>query len=358
MGGSHYGSDWESQWRAGLKVCSPERFERYFRLTIPQGAISEAEFRSFIALLPDPQEFASHAVVLCTELGPHGHTSRAKEFLERATDFAEHQATESQLEPLFQALFRLGDAFLSAKDEHAVSLITITNERRLGWALQATLERIGDQRARDTLVESTYELVDAIRTASMFLWILGRDHGEFGPDKEDSDRPARVSKECLQRLKSLVLDRINEDAKTGRLITHPDAMLVVRDWRLFGGELDAQAWVKETAQQDRFLVRILNQLRSQIRSHSASDRVVRTMPFIDGKYLLSFFEASDIRGRCNRIISDSPEWLDDYDRETLAVVLDTVMEDGMIRDAFSRTPVATERVTRETSEPKDATSSD
>jgi hypothetical protein len=116
-------------------------------------------------------------------------------------------------------------------------------------------------------------------------------------------------------------------------------MLIARDWRLFGGEAEAQLWVKQVAENDEFLLRILNQLRSTIRSRSVSDRVARTRPYIDGKYLLTFFEASDIRARCNRVLAEPPEWLSEIDRETLEIVLDTVMENGMVRDAFSRTPI-------------------
>jgi hypothetical protein len=78
--------------------------------------------------------------------------------------------------------------------------------------------------------------------------------------------------------------------------------LIARDWRLFRGEVEAREWVKQVTEEDKFLVLILNQLRSQIRSHSASDRVARTRPYIDGTYPLTYFEASEIRARCKRIL--------------------------------------------------------
>jgi predicted KAP-like P-loop ATPase len=340
MGGSSFGPDWDSRWRADSRVCSPDRFERYFRLSIPAGAMSETEFRELVGLLENSTEFDRRAILLCTEAGPHGHSSRAKEFLERANDFAKHQATKAQASLLFRALFRVGDAYLAAKDEEPVSLITISNDQRLSWALQAAFDRIEDQKARDEFVEAAFTEIYAIHTVSQFLWLLGREHGRFGPDKDDSGLPPRVSVECLDQLTEIVLARIKSDAESGALITHPNSILIGRDWRLFGGEEDARKWVNDVSQDDRHLLGILNQLRSDIRSHSASDRVARTRPFIDGRYLLTYFQASDIRSRCNRILSQPPDWLTDHDKVTLALVLDSVLEDGTVRDAFLRTPVA------------------
>ena len=38
---THYGPDWESEWRKELRVCSKHFFDRYFSLSVPSTSVSE-----------------------------------------------------------------------------------------------------------------------------------------------------------------------------------------------------------------------------------------------------------------------------------------------------------------------------
>jgi hypothetical protein len=52
-----YPHDWQQTWRKELRVCSEEKFDFYFRLGIPTGAVSEAELKAVIKTLDKQDNF-------------------------------------------------------------------------------------------------------------------------------------------------------------------------------------------------------------------------------------------------------------------------------------------------------------
>lgn len=53
-----YGSDFLGDWRRAGRVCSPDKFETFFRLAIPVGELSEYEVSAALSLAADQAAFA------------------------------------------------------------------------------------------------------------------------------------------------------------------------------------------------------------------------------------------------------------------------------------------------------------
>jgi predicted KAP-like P-loop ATPase len=109
LGGSAYGGDWEAQWRAQLRVRSEVHFEKYFRLCVPSGALSEAEWNDVLILLEDRRAFTARILKLCRQTGRQGFVSQGKEVLDRLKDFVKLQATPAQARKVFEAVMEIGD---------------------------------------------------------------------------------------------------------------------------------------------------------------------------------------------------------------------------------------------------------
>ncbi|MGQ9628077.1 MAG: hypothetical protein ACUVV0_14380 [Anaerolineae bacterium] len=102
FGGSRYGPEWNAEWRKQLRICSSDIFPRYFRLSLEEGAISNAKMRAFLSLASDPGTLTQEIIRLANEPGPDGRISRAREFLERVQDYTREDIPIESIEPILQ----------------------------------------------------------------------------------------------------------------------------------------------------------------------------------------------------------------------------------------------------------------
>ena len=49
-GNTHYGDDWLHDWRRDCRICSPDIFDVFFRLSLPKAEISQKEFETILSL--------------------------------------------------------------------------------------------------------------------------------------------------------------------------------------------------------------------------------------------------------------------------------------------------------------------
>jgi predicted KAP-like P-loop ATPase len=57
FGGASYSGDFRQVWLDELRVCSGEVFDRYFQLGVPEGDLSESEFRELVEISGDANHF-------------------------------------------------------------------------------------------------------------------------------------------------------------------------------------------------------------------------------------------------------------------------------------------------------------
>ena len=56
-GNTHYGPEWEAQWRRSLRVCSETVFPVYFSLAVASGEISNTEMQAILAMSDNSRQF-------------------------------------------------------------------------------------------------------------------------------------------------------------------------------------------------------------------------------------------------------------------------------------------------------------
>jgi len=122
-----------------------------------------------------------------------------------------------------------------------------------------------------------------LHTAAELVKVLGYEHGMYSSseDARTSPEPPLIPKENVEELAKLVVQKIEAAATDGSLAAHPSFMGVVWHWRLFGQEDRAAEWVRQLAASDENLMKIIRQMRGEIRSQSFSDRVATATPHVD-----------------------------------------------------------------------------
>jgi predicted KAP-like P-loop ATPase len=335
LGGPAHGGDWEARWRLELRVRSETHFEKYFRLSVPSGAMSEAEWQALVGTLEDRDAFKQGLLETCGRTGRRGFVSQAKEALDRLKDFVKLQATPTQAKQVFEVVMQVGDELAGTEDKDVIGgWVPVTNELRICWLVQQALAKLDSPIDRVRLIEDTLKQQVGLYTAAELVKVLGYEHGMYSSsdDARTSPEPPLVPREKVGELANLVVQKIEAAAADGSLVAHPSFMGVVWHWRLFGQGDKAVEWVRRLAATDENLVKIIRQMRGEIRSQAFTDRVMTATPHVDCEYLGKFVPVLEARQRCADLLAAGPDWLSAEDRKSLQAVVAGIAEDGTVHD--------------------------
>jgi len=332
LGDPMHGSDWERGWRNTLRVCSDAHFEKYLLLSLPAGAIGEAEWQQIVALLADGTAFDARVRSLAEEQGRKARSSRAVEFLDRALDYAHTKPPAEKARTLFMSLLRVGDTLCVLHDEDLLAgVFPLNNSLRLTWVLLALLESVPSGEGREVLLADGVKQTSTLLTAAELVRSLGLDHGMYGSKREANDRPPVVSQQCAEAMRDVIVKRIAEasldEGPTG-LVAHPAFMEVVNLWRILGGEEPPRKWIQDISEDDKRLVGIVKQVASKSRSHGSSDRVARESIVVNTEYLGCYFDLKTLKAESQRIIDEAPEWLSPEEKLVMGIVVQCITDDG------------------------------
>ena len=333
LGGSGYSSGFETTWRSDLRVCSATHLEKYFRLAIPAGTISENEWNQIEKSLDNAVELDQLLAGYVGQSGPHGFRSRASELLDRALLFA-RTAQPDEATKLFQSLLRVGDVLLAIRDVDTVGgMLPVDNVLRTTWVLHELLERLETQRQREALIVESLTQDVGPHTASELVVSLGFQNGTYG-DKEDTNDPRFipiVAKSAVRRLAKQMRKIIRDETQSDngdQLAKHGDFMKIVINWWRIGGKKEAKEWLREATSSDTLLVSTLIQQLSKTRVHGMSDRTAIETEVIDAGFLKNFLKLKECRQRCEKLLQNPPEWLDERGRTALTITVNSIKPSG------------------------------
>lgn len=333
LGGSGYSSGFETTWRSELRVCSATHFEKYFRLAIPAGTISENEWKQVEASLDDAVVLDQLLTGYVGQSGPYGFRSRASELLDRALLYA-RTAQPDQATKLFQSLLRVGDVLLAIRDVDTVGgMVPIDNGLRMTWLLHELLERIEPQKQREAMIEESLKKNVGPHSASELVVSLGFQNGTYGEDKDDSDPRyvPIVSKSFVRRIAKQVRHILRDETQCeegDQLARHSDFMKIVINWWRIGGKKEAKEWLRSVTSSNKLLVATLIQQLSKTRSHGAGDRTAIETEIIDTGFLKNFLRLKECRQRCEELLRNPPEWLDERGRMALTITVNSIKPSG------------------------------
>ena len=106
---THYSADDAMQWRRELRICSPEVFSAYFRLSLPEGSLGRSELEGFLALCGDSKAFGA-ALLDAAKINRADGLSKARALLERLMDHVEKDVPNESIPPIIHALLDIGHA--------------------------------------------------------------------------------------------------------------------------------------------------------------------------------------------------------------------------------------------------------
>lgn len=291
----HYTTDALYQWRRNLRVCSPDIFPAYFRLSLPQGAVSRADLDALLALVHDEGALAEAFRAAVTQQSATG-TSKARALLERLMDHVPDELDASHAEPVINGLLSVGDDLLTPTDK-VRGVFDFGNESRISRIAYHLLQKV-DWASRTPLLLRAVERGQALRCSQYLLANLGDEADKAAKGEGD----ALLTLAEVEQLKSAWRQRLTQLSVVESLIDHPALAVLLSGWRHWGGEDDARIWWQNASQSDEGLLKLILAFASEITSQAFGDYALRVQLRVNPKSIQPYGDVQTMADRIQNLL--------------------------------------------------------
>lgn len=240
----HYHS--EALARQNRRVCSPDMFDIYFRLSIPTGYITESETNTILALSSNEALFAQALLRL-------NQDDRIVQFLNFLDGTAFHKIAKKNVGNVVSALINCADLF----PEGTVSPLSFNTDQRVHRICHQLLRHFSSTEERFTILH------DAIKNADKSIHIIVNEldwQEQEHIETEASFLPLEhrhLTSEQLRQLQTLTVTKIAFWARIGRLAEHPKLLPILYAWKRWSHQDDCQQFIKQMSRDDKSLLAFL-----------------------------------------------------------------------------------------------------
>ncbi len=222
-----YDSTAPTQWRKERRICSPEVFRIYFRLSVPPGSISNSEMQALIGLAANPKAFGNRLLDYAEQFTSSG-TTRLRAILDQLRDYADGDIPAIQISAMLQAIFAVADRLVSVKETRQ-GLFDRDIDIRLGSLTYQLLKQLGPVKCYAPLRTALQE-GEALYFATHMVIVLGQEQGKHN-SQPDTPGGWLVTTDQLQALENLVLEKIRMAASTENLLLVPHLPSILYFWK-------------------------------------------------------------------------------------------------------------------------------
>lgn len=218
---THYVHEWQEEWRSERRICADERFNFYFKLGIPEGAVSEGEVTNILATLDDQDNFSKNILRFKGE-------GRLKALLSKLLDQV-GDLTEAQASVLISSLWSLEKQI----DEDKSGAFDFDNVPiQVIRTVYFSLSKAVVKSKRAELLKRSIEKVNNIYYPTRFISTIE------GESKKETGRGGEplLSELDIDGLKSQIIQRIEVMAESDKLIEEDNFIYLLFRWKEWGSE--------------------------------------------------------------------------------------------------------------------------
>ncbi|CAM5435152.1 KAP family P-loop NTPase fold protein [Rhodanobacter lindaniclasticus] len=325
-GNVHYGTDFVGEWRRKLRICSPEIFPTYFKLSVTQDAVSRADIDALLAA----RSSASFASMLEAAAGAKGAdgVSKVPALLDRLRDHVAKDVDAANVQPIIEALFDVGDKLLSRADQDT-GMFGFGNETRVGRTAYDLLKKVAPTQRVPVLIRAL-DHGQALRCSQYLIVSLAQEAEKAAKGEGASLIPAAE----IQALKAVWSVRVKQLSADAGFIDHPAVAWLVNAWREWGIAAEAVAWWKAAAVSDEGLLKLITAQASESRTQSGSDLAWRTHQRVDPRSLEPYGDVQALAERVRKLLDRSGVAEPNLAAAKQFVLACDRMKAGMEPDAF------------------------
>ncbi len=234
------------------RICSPDLFDVYFRLSMQAGQIPQSEFETILKLASDANSFDQALTRL-------NQDDRITKFLDQLDSRVIQTLPKEHIHAIVNALLDNGDLF----PQGVIGPLSLDTPMRIHRIIHGLLQRFR------VAEERFFILQEAIGKANKSLYIIvhelreqAREHAE----EESNFLPLEfrdLLPDQLTSLQKLAITRIEIWAQNGSLAEHPSLLPILYAWRDWGNTDDCMRFVADMTKTDRGLVLFLRATLSE-----------------------------------------------------------------------------------------------
>lgn len=315
FGNTHYGPDWEQEWRRKCRICSKEIFLRFFSLSVPSDDLSRAEMEIILNSLSDKERFCQYLKHFIEQKRSDGST-KLSVFLERMMDYTS-EIPQDHMPIIIETFFDVGDELIIPEDE-GKDFFSLGNDIRMGRIIWQLLWKYNDKNKRFEILRNAFEKGRAISMMVNELISFWQQHGKYGGTKK-SDEDILLDEDHLETLQGIVLDKIKEAVKEGRLLNTPFLPSVLHYWKEWGNDGEVRDWISRVVASDEKLPIFLSKFLQKTSSITITDRVAKTRWRLNPNWLKDFIDVDTLEKRCNEVLSNDSTVAKLDDKQKLAI---------------------------------------
>lgn len=306
-GNNFYDKDSLRDWRRDCRICSPDKFNIFFRLSLPQGEIPQGEIETILSLGNNSESFAEALLNL--------EDRRLSRLLELLEDYARSDIyiPKENIEPVITALMNIGD-WLPEADSIALGTYV-----KLHHLFDKLIHRFESYDERFNIFKRAIEKsTRSLATIVYEVTQLELGFAQYG-SQETSVLEAllTVNSGQLEELKKITWNKVQNWAKDGRLAKHKqlrNILLVLKEW---GQKGEVDKLVKDMIKNDEGLVDFITSFLTPVSPHNSSDSQEKRHWRIDGS-IENFIDLKEIEQRIRKIFN-SPDFAQLEDQKKFAI---------------------------------------
>lgn len=322
-GNTSYGDAWVKNWRRDGRICSPDIFDIFFRLSLPKEEISQKEIETILLLGNNPDIFAEALL----KLNEDGKIIR---FLERLEDYTS-DIPEENIEPIITVLMDIGD-LLPEGDSGFFTTDTPMRILRLCYQLSHRFDSY--EKRFNIFKHAIKKATRSLYTIVHEIGVQDQGHAKYGSKETPQPKDEMtVNKEQLEKLEKFACGKIESWAKDGQLKKHKHLPSILFRWKEWGQRNEINNFVNNMIKTDDGLIDFITSFLSKSTIHGLSDYTAKIDWRINIKNVEEFVDLKEVESRIRKILSSSDfKELDERKKLAIKTFLDTI--DGKIKERF------------------------
>lgn len=289
----HYGTDSLYGWRKELRVCVADIFPAYFRLSLPQGAVSRADVDGLLLVALDAPAFIVTLRGLNTQQTATGD-SKAGPLLERLMDHVPDDLEAKHAEPIITALHAVGDELLSNSKRRMG--FDFGNESRVRRIVYHLLKKVPAE-DRMPLLSKTLASGDALHCIQYLL-------GALAKEAKDGDAGALLNPTDIDQLIKQWCARVAEKSALPGFIDRPQLDEILFAWRHWCGDDAPKSWWKVVQGENDAVLKLITAFSTSMTSQTVGDYAARIHLRVNPKSIGRFCDPNELAEWVQQLLDD------------------------------------------------------
>lgn len=281
-----YPHDWQQTWRKELRVCSEEKFDFYFRLGIPTGAVSEAELKAVIKTLDNQDNFLKN-------LKKFNEEKRLRKILSRLIDYLD-DIDKDKIKTFILSLWQLEEEV----DDKRFGIWDLENIDTLVSRLSYhSIKQKTEKGKRGAFIAELVKDSNVLYPAVKFAGLVVH---EFEEKNKKPNEETLLEQTEIEELKSAISEKFNGIDKDNLKGNKHLAFLLFR-WKENAGEAVVRNFIAELLKNKSDTATFLSAFVSDIFSQGMGDYVSTKKRELNKKSVEAIYQIDEIEKVVNSI---------------------------------------------------------